>query len=357
MEVGSLPIIIWGQKYIIPTFVQGNLAAHNLFHLNPIGVAIGLLLGGIWMNWRCIRMPDALYPSWEPNSCSSIDFDAGEETHRSPFDIERWWAVCPGWRTTSVIITGDLELPSGEEEEEEEDQPDQTPVEAIPAPRRKRKETAKPVTSGPSPPPIKSKRLRKRTLMEYMATEETATVPTATSDTDEELRKAFEAVDQEKELEELEEVREGPQEKAKIVEEEEEIPTEVIAESIALAQKQQEDIGAGLTSSELALFKDPEAEQSIVVPTAGEQSEQFASEPVEQVELPVAVPEGVLKLAAAPPEVMVEVPRSASLLAVMTSPLKPSIVAMPIYSFPGSSAKASFADPELAEFEAMDLDA
>ncbi|CAL8993763.1 unnamed protein product [Prunus brigantina] len=30
---------------------------------------------------------------------------------------------------------------------------------------------------------------------------------------------------------------------------------------------------------------------------------------------------------------------------------------MPIHSLPGSSATASFADPELAEFEAMDLDA
>ncbi|CAL2230238.1 unnamed protein product [Prunus armeniaca] len=30
---------------------------------------------------------------------------------------------------------------------------------------------------------------------------------------------------------------------------------------------------------------------------------------------------------------------------------------MPIYSLPGSSATASFADPELAEFEALDLDA
>ncbi|CAL8162800.1 unnamed protein product [Prunus armeniaca] len=41
----------------------------------------------------------------------------------------------------------------------------------------------------------------------------------------------------------------------------------------------------------------------------------------------------------------------------MTSLVKPPIVAMPIHSLPGSSATASYADPELAEFEAMDLDA
>ena len=40
--------------------------------------------------------------------------------------------------------------------------------------------------------------------MEYIATEETAAVPTTTSGTDEELREAFEEVEQEKELEELE---------------------------------------------------------------------------------------------------------------------------------------------------------
>ncbi|CAL8167804.1 unnamed protein product [Prunus armeniaca] len=74
-------------------------------------------------------------------------------------------------------------------------------------------------------------------------------------------------------------------------------------------------------------------------------------------ELPVAIPEGVVKVAAAAPKVMVEVPRSAGVLGVMTSPLKPSMFAMPVHSLQGSSATTSFADPELAEFEAMDLDA
>ncbi|BBN69105.1 hypothetical protein Prudu_754S000100, partial [Prunus dulcis] len=53
----------------------------------------------------------------------------------------------------------------------------------------------------------------------------------------------------------------------------------------------------------------------------------------------------------------VEVPRAAGALAVMTSSLKPPIVAMPIHSLLGSSTTASFADPELEKFEAMDLDA
>ncbi|CAL9019382.1 unnamed protein product [Prunus brigantina] len=105
---------------------------------------------------------------------------------------------------------------------------------------------------------------------------------------------------------------------------------------------------------------------------------------MEQAELPVLVPETVVDMATAAPEVvviflpiLVEVPRSASVLAVVTSPLRPPIcycilsssfpflsgsdlcllLQMPIHSLPGSSATASFADPELAEFEAMDLDA
>ncbi|CAL2240296.1 unnamed protein product [Prunus armeniaca] len=241
---------------------------------------------------------------------------------------------------TSVITAGDLKLPSGEEEEEE-DQAEQTPVESTPSVRRKRKETAQLVTSaeGPSPPPSKSKRLRKRTVVEYVATEGTTAAPNATSDTDEELREAFEAVEQENELEELEEVGEGPQEKAKTMEEEEEIPAEVIAESIALAQKQQEDTRAGLTSSELALFEDPKAEHSTAA---------------------VVVPEAGAEVDASAPEVIsfqVEVPRFVGALSVVTSPLKPPIIVMPIHSLPSSSATASFADPELAEFEAMDLDA
>ncbi|CAL2240049.1 unnamed protein product [Prunus armeniaca] len=47
----------------------------------------------------------------------------------------------------------------------------------------------------------------------------------------------------------------------------------------------------------------------------------------------------------------------AGVLSVVTSPFKPHFVAMPIHSLPGSPTTASFDDPELAEFEAMDLDA
>ncbi|CAL2259883.1 unnamed protein product [Prunus armeniaca] len=252
------------------------------------------------------------------------------------------------------VIAGDLELPFGEgeeeEEEEEEDQAEQTAVEATPSSaRRKRKETAQPAASAgsPSPPPTKSKRLRKRTVEEYVASKATAAVPTTTSGTDEELREAFEDVEQEKELEALEEVGERPQEETNTVEE----------ESIALARKQQEKTRAEVTRSELSLFEDPEAEHSTAAPAAEEQAEQSASEPVEHAELPVLVPEAVVEKVAAAPEVVVEVPRAAGVLAAVTSPLNPPIVAMPIHSLPGSSKMASFADPKLAEFEAMDLDA
>ncbi|CAL8153044.1 unnamed protein product [Prunus armeniaca] len=78
-----LQIIIWGQKSTIPTFAQDNLAAHNSYLSNPIGVAIGPLLGGTWMHKdaRCAvnkinNSADALDPAWEPNSFSSAEFDA-----------------------------------------------------------------------------------------------------------------------------------------------------------------------------------------------------------------------------------------------------------------------------------------
>ncbi|CAL9020232.1 unnamed protein product [Prunus brigantina] len=341
---------------------------------------------GVHKNARCAvnkinNSADALYPSWEPNSCCSADFEAwwkarfrnlsasstvlavlfdgwdgwfvhaGEETHK--FMVQTIKDInAQVLEATSVITAGDLELPSGEEE----DQTEQNLVEATSSVRRKRKDTAPSTISAgsPSPPPTKSKRLRKRTVVEYVATEGTAAAPTATSDTDDELREAFEAVEQEKELEESEEAEEGSQEKAKLVEEEEEIPAEVIAESIVLAQKQREDTRAVLTSSEA------EAEQSTAAPATEEQAEQSASEPVEQAELPVLVPETVVNMATSASEVVyfqIGVPQSAGVLAAVTSPLKRPIVAMPIHSLPGSSATASFADPELAEFEAMDLDA
>ncbi|CAL2277221.1 unnamed protein product [Prunus armeniaca] len=169
------------------------------------------------------------------------------------------------------------------------------------------------------PPPTRSKRLRKTAVAEYEVIEEPIAVPTETSGTDEELREAFEAVKQEKEVD----VSIGDKKKGKEVEEEEEIPAEIIAESIALAKQQQEAQGTELTNLELALFDDVEAEHSTAVP-----------KPEVEAEHSIAIPV---------PEV--EEDRIDGTLAVVTSPLKPPIVAV-----------TSFTDPELEEFEAMDLD-
>ena len=72
----------------------------------------------------------------------------------------------------------------------------------------------------------------------------------------------------------------------------------MIAESIAVAQKQQEIPKAELTSSELALFEDAEAEHSTAVLAPEEQEEQSVSEPVDQAEQMVAIPEPEVKVAA-----------------------------------------------------------
>ncbi|CAL2237641.1 unnamed protein product [Prunus armeniaca] len=400
-EGESLQIIIWGRKSTIPTSVQGSLAVLSSYPSSHTEAAIGGLLGGTWMTWRSIKMPgvrsvefdawwkarfrdlpasstalQVLFKGWDNWTVHSDD-----ETHRFMVqtikDINMQVIEDPSLTknigsqpaksgevfVNSVIAAGDLELPSGdgeeEEEEEEEDQAEQTPVEATSPVKRKRKETAQSVApaGNPSPPLTKSKRLRKKIVEEYVAPGGTGAVPTTTSGTDDDLREAFEAVEQERELEELEKVGEEPQEKAKSVEEEEEIPAEVIAESIALARKQQEDIGAGLTNSEVALFDDPEAEHSTAAPAAEDQVEQSGSEPGDQAGQVVPAPETVAGVAAAVPGFMVEAQRTAGALAVRTTPLQPPIVAMPIHSLAGSSATASFADPELAEFEAMDLDA
>ncbi|BBH02596.1 autoinhibited Ca2+-ATPase 11 [Prunus dulcis] len=246
---------------------------------------------------------------------------------------------------SSVIAAGDLELPSADEEDDVE--AEQTPAEVVPSGRRKRKGAGIPAGS-PSPPPTKLKKLKKKGEVGVLCRRRGRTIPVSPSGTDDELREAFEEVEQEKELQELEEVS---QKKVAGAEDDDEIPAEVIAESIALAQKHQKGPSAELTSSELALFEDAEAEHSTAVPEAEDQMEPSASDPVDQAELTVVVRRlrwGQLQLflwlchwcpgrGVQPPE--------------------PPIVAMPIHSFPGSSATASFADPELEEFEAMDLDA
>ena len=134
-----------------------------------------------------------------------------------------------------------MELPSADEEDDVE--AEQTPAEAVPSGRRKRKGPGIPGEFGtfqlffldlfcflfsnllllfcpagsPSPPPTKLKKLKKKGEVEYFAAEEAAAIPVSPSGTDDELREAFEEVEQEKELQELEEV---PQKKVAVVEDE-----------------------------------------------------------------------------------------------------------------------------------------
>ena len=79
----------------------------------------------------------------------------------------------------------------------------------------------------------------------------------------------------------------------------------MIAESIALAQKQQKGLGAELTSSEQALFEDAEAEHSTAAPEAEDRVEPSVSDPVDQAELTVVVPEAEIGTTAAAPVVVV----------------------------------------------------
>ncbi|VVA36193.1 PREDICTED: LOC109946780, partial [Prunus dulcis] len=82
---------------------------------------------------------------------------------------------------SSVIAAGDLELPSADEEDDVE--AEQTPAEAVPSGRRKRKGPAPPLDNtarpgipagSPSPPPTKLKKLKKKSEVEYVAVEEAA---------------------------------------------------------------------------------------------------------------------------------------------------------------------------------------
>ncbi|CAL8135424.1 unnamed protein product [Prunus armeniaca] len=222
----------------------------------------------------------------------------------------------------------DLELPSGDEEDET--LAEQLPVQATLSGRRNKKKETAPIHENSVQlevslkvllPLLLSQKGVERGLWWSMWPQKNLQQLPPTSGTDEELREAFEAMEQERELV----GEEGPQEKTKKMKEEE-IPAEVIAESIALAQKQQETPRAKLTSSELVLFEDAEEEHSTAV----------------LAELLVAAPESEIEVAAAVLGLVVEVPRTARVLVVMTSPFKPPIVAMPIHSF--------------LEFEAMDLE-
>ncbi|BBH04063.1 hypothetical protein Prudu_015105 [Prunus dulcis] len=297
---------------------------------------------------------DALYPSWEPNSCSSPILTPGGMPDSKiclprycPEGALRWLGELANPSLTknvggpsvqagevivsSVIAAGDLELPSAEEEDDVE--AEQTPAEAVPSGRRKRKGPAPPldntrglaflVTGSPSPPPTKLKKLKKKSEVEYVAVEEAAAIQVSPSGTDDELREAFEEVEQEKELQELEEVS---QKKVAVAEDDDEIPAEVIAESIALAQKQQKGLSAELTSSALALFEDAEAEHSTAAPEAEDQVEPSASDPVDQAEITVVVPEAEVGTTAAAPAIVVEVPKVTGVLAAVSSLLRPPLL-------------------------------
>ena len=112
-----------------------------------------------------------------------------------------------------------MELPSADEEDDVE--AEQTPAEAVPSGRRKRKGPGIPGEFGifqlffldlfcflfsnllllfcpagsPSPPPTKLKKLKKKGEVEYFAAEEAAAIPVSPSGTDDELREAFEEVE------------------------------------------------------------------------------------------------------------------------------------------------------------------
>ncbi|CAL8993532.1 unnamed protein product [Prunus brigantina] len=104
-----------------------------------------------------------------------------------------------------------------------------------------------------------------------------------------------------------------------------------------------------------AVSESERAEEPAAVPTETTETDQELRETFEAEEIPAEVIAESIELAKKQQEV--EEDRTAGILAVVTSPFKPPIVAMPIHSIPGSSTTASFVDPELAGFEAMDMDA
>ncbi|CAL9010826.1 unnamed protein product, partial [Prunus brigantina] len=158
---------------------------------------------------------------------------------------------------TSVIAAGELELPFEDEEDQHETLAEQPTVDVTPSVRRNKRKEAAPAqdnvvqseTSVESPPspPTKSKRLRKKAVVEYVATEEPAAAPTTTSGTDEELREAFEAVEQEKEVD----ASIGDEEKTK------EVEKDIISGTLAVMP-----IHSLPSSSTTASFVDPELAKS-----------------------------------------------------------------------------------------------
>ncbi|CAL8090216.1 unnamed protein product [Prunus armeniaca] len=255
---------------------------------------------------------DALYPSLELNSCSSAEFNAWWKArfHSLPASISATKVLFDGWNSWTVYARAKAKQFMVQMIKDINGQVIEDPsiTKSIGG---QDVQVGEVIAESAPPPPTRSKRLRKRAVVEYVATK-SAVAPTTTSGTDEELREAFEVVEQEKKAE----VLTGDKEEGKEVEEEE-------------AQK------AEPTRSELALLDDVEVEHSAVVLDCEVEAEHS-----------VAIPE---------PEV--EEDKTAGVLTVVISLLKPPIVAMPIHSVLGSSTTASFADPKLAEFEVMDLDA
>ncbi|CAL8135254.1 unnamed protein product [Prunus armeniaca] len=160
---------------------------------------------------------DALYPSWEPNSCSSAEFDAWWKARFADlpassfapkvlFDGWDSWTVYAGAEAKQFMVQmmKDINAQVIEDPSMTKNLRGQA-VQAgeVFGKRNKRKEATptqdsatQSENSAESPPsPSRSKRLRKRAVVEYVVTEEPATAPTTTSGTDKELREAFEAVE------------------------------------------------------------------------------------------------------------------------------------------------------------------
>ncbi|CAL8133992.1 unnamed protein product [Prunus armeniaca] len=243
------------ERSITPTSVPGSLAVPQVIPLKSYRICNR---GTLWRDvddlelhkdCMCVvnkinNSADALYPSWEPNSCISVEYDAwwkarftglldSSSATKTIKDINAqviegklsilpiyfchcyWRLGAPFWgRRRSARNSGRTADCRGNSF----------------ARRNKREETTQAQDSAVQPeilaespptPLTRSKRLRKKAVAEYEEIEEPTAILTETSGT----------VLQEKEVD----VSTGDEKKGKEVEEEEEIPVEVIAESLLLA--------------------------------------------------------------------------------------------------------------------------
>ncbi|CAL2240393.1 unnamed protein product [Prunus armeniaca] len=264
---------------------------------------------------------DALYPSWEPNSYSSSEFDA-------------WWkALFAGlpdastamktlfetWDAGTILVEPEakkfiVQMVKGINAQVIEDPSMTSNLGSQSVVFFK---LVSLLDSESSPSPSKVKKLGKKAVNELDEKEEHAAVPVEPQKLMKSYKRPIRPWNRRRRRRFWKEKKKRKRmEKKNSVFLWEEINAEIIAESIELVKKQQEALSTEPTSSKLALFDDVKVEHS-------------------------EAEEG----------------RTTVMLAVVTSPLKPPIVAMPIHSVLGSPATASFADLELAEFEVMDLDA